>query len=199
MHLDVNCQRCAALVDQKMNFAARLATIGWIWPCFFAAQRRRAILAVGRLPFPATLALLVVVSNHFRHHLFKDAQPGPDLKTLMGCTTRDTILGGGQRLPLTTGPQHIPTGIQHQPVRERRATSFLWLGQQRLDPFPPGFRHLKVIELLSAQLPQLLLGFAAFCTMFLAHDVSPGDGFVGAKHFPSDTSFCLIPPARISG
>ena len=142
---------------------------------------------------------LIRLSNHSRHHLFKDAQPAPDLKSFMGCTTRDAKLGGGQRLPLTAGPQHIPNGIQHQPIREWRATSLLWLGQQRLDSFPQGFRHLKVIDLLSMQLPQLLLGFAAFCAMFLGHDVSLGDGFVGANHFSTDTSFCLIPPARISG
>jgi hypothetical protein len=43
------------------------------------------------------------------------------------------------------------------------------------------------------------LGFAAFCAMFLGHDVSLGDGFVGANHFPPDTSFCLVSPFRIFG
>ena len=36
---DDDGQGCAAPVDQKVNFAARLATIGWIRPCFFTTQR----------------------------------------------------------------------------------------------------------------------------------------------------------------
>jgi hypothetical protein len=57
---------------------------------------------------------------------------------------------------------------------------------------PQRFRYLKVIDLLSAQLAQLRLGRLALCAMLFCHDVSPGNGFVSAYHFPGDTSFCLI-------
>jgi hypothetical protein len=55
-----------------------------------------------------------------------------------------------------------------------------------------GTLHRKVVDGCLAQSPLPALDALPLCAMFLGHDVSPGDGFVGENLSPRDTSLCLF-------
>lgn len=126
---DADGQRCDAAVHQEGSF--------------FTTQWCRAILAIGRLPFPASLAFFAVELDHFRHDQLEEPQLAPQLEPLMRHATRDTKRALRQRLPLAACPQHVPDGVQHCSVANRRASapaSLPLLGQQMLDAFPQRLR-----------------------------------------------------------
>src|SRR3990172_1992140 len=88
-----------------MDFAARLAPIGRIFPGFSPTQRCCAGFAVSRLPFPADSALLGIELDQDFEQLVKDTRFFPGLKAFMQNTARNVepILLDG--FPLAAGPQ----------------------------------------------------------------------------------------------
>jgi hypothetical protein len=138
------------------------------------------------VPFPTNLALFVVKAHHLLHDLGEDTHFLLQLEPLMRRTTRNPELSMRQHFPLATSPQHIPDGVEHQPVRKWRSTSAfssLLPWEYVLDSLPQRFRYLKVIDLLSAQLAQLRLGRLALCAILFCHDVSPVMGLLAHTIF----------------
>lgn len=144
-----HCQRCATLVDQKMYFSAAFAVIRGVFARLFAAQRRRAALAVSRLPLPVDLALLDVELDHDAHDPLEDALLLPGLKSLVegaAAHPKPIFVHG---LPLAARPQHIPNPIHDRSVIGWRSSWTLFFrarGQRFPELAPQRARHLKVIN-----------------------------------------------------
>lgn len=59
---DVDRQEGAATVNQEMNLAVALAAVSGDASRALTTQRRRAVLAIGSLPLPTSLALSVIAT-----------------------------------------------------------------------------------------------------------------------------------------
>lgn len=98
---DVDRQEGAATVNQEMNLAVALAAVSGDASRALTTQRRRAVLAIGSLPLPTSLALSVIATHHLGHDRCEDASLARALETRIGCAARHTKLRLRQRLSLT--------------------------------------------------------------------------------------------------
>src|SRR4051812_37567786 len=143
----------AALIDNEVYLRSELSPIGGILAGFLASQRGRRALGIHRLPSPSDpIALLGVVLGHPFHQLLEDAHPSPSLKALVDDTRGDPEPIPMNRLPLATGPKHVPDSVNDSSVGCPRSATFcgllpLLFGQALLDFSPQGSRKTEVIHL----------------------------------------------------
>jgi hypothetical protein len=147
---DMNRQWRTALVNQDMDFASTLASIGWIPARFFASKRRWTRFAIDRLPGPSDTALVSIELHHFSQDGFKDTQLSPGLEALMQGTAAHAEPIPVDSLPLATCPHNVPDTIQDRSIISPRSpwlTGFPRFWQQLLDLLPQHIRYFEVIHI----------------------------------------------------
>ena len=80
---DMKDQRCARLVDQKIELAAMFRSVGRVLTCVCHTQSQWTALNVNRLPLPFDMSFLIIEGRHTSHDLGKNACLLPGLKAFM--------------------------------------------------------------------------------------------------------------------
>jgi hypothetical protein len=105
------------LINQNVNFATSLGSIGWVCACFVPTQRGSAGATVNRLPFPLDASLATIETQQRAKYLLPDPLLLPGLKSLMQNTARNTKPGAINGFPLASSPQNKPQTVHHGPIR----------------------------------------------------------------------------------
>jgi hypothetical protein len=124
-------QGSTALVHQDVDLAAPFAPIGWILPGLLTTQGGRTAFTVNRLPCPLDFPFLGVELDHDLHNLVEDTQLLPSLEAFMQRAAAHPKPVFVDRLPLASGPQHIPDPVQYGPVIRSGSSYFTFLGRLR--------------------------------------------------------------------
>jgi len=160
---NVDREGSTMLVNQQVNFAAALASIGRIAACLYASQRCWTRFAIYRLPCPANRLSTGIEYSHLRHYGLKDAPLAPGLEPFVQRTAAHPKPVPVDGLPLTACPHDIPDAIQDRPVvgtRSPWSTRVSQFWQQSLDLIPQRIRCLEVVHIFR------------LCVSILAQDVS---------------------------
>lgn len=148
---DHEAQRHAMFIHQQTAFRAPFASIGRVFPSFFAAQGGFGYRAICRLPLPRDTFEFVILGQTGLPHAPEDARAQPALKIAVRGLSRTKFLG--QRVPLTARAQNVQNTAHHRAPIRRRAATYMFpilatppiprsrCGQQWLDAFPEAIRQ----------------------------------------------------------
>ncbi len=160
---DVHRQRRSAFIHQNVNLAAAFGSIRRIFARILAAQRRRARLAVDRLPLPSYVPLTSVEADHGLEDFLPDPGLLPRLETLVQHTAGHAKPVTMDCFPLTARPQDVPDAIDDGSIVNPRtsSSSLLWLSRQVFfDTSPQRTGDAKVVHIFR------------FCATLLSHGVT---------------------------
>jgi hypothetical protein len=183
---DKYCQRCAASVDQDMDFTPTLAPVDRALTRCLTTQRGGTSFGIQCLPLPFDMSLPMVELHHLPHDSREHTCTLPSLETLMQCCATHSKPVSVYRFPLATRPQDIPNPVQYRSV---------------VCPFPPDFPCL--ID-LRYQLPypspqwswySKIINVLRFCAIIFSQGVSVLMLFsqtLSERDTPSFSSLTLI-------